>query len=201
MKIPRIIRLIALISTLALSGCMALPLVGMASVGLTGAMLYNTSNPDKEVDITIDEGSLNNLRANVSKLGHIAILGPSSTAVAFSDVWEGAGRQATIIAGDSNPTAVSLSQAQRLMRTACKGNVAAAAYGKQGATDVNRMGYLIGKASATIEMDLHVFNCRSKKSVLVPIVVKFNIIGQDPNALESAVGKGLAHKLLEITTA
>ena len=178
-----------------LSGCMAVP---VAMVALGGTNIYNQLNPEKNVTVDIDPAGLGRMREQLKSVNHLAILANNTSALSFSDVWEKAGKQASIITSQTDPASISLSQARGALASACRPGVHASAYGRAGDVDVNRMGLILGKAQAKIEADLYVFNCRTKKLDSSPLTISFNAMGQDGNQTDRSIGAGLASKLLEI---
>ncbi len=194
MKLPVIVVFAAI--TALLYGCMAVPI---AAVALSGAGIYNTVNPEKNVDIAIADSDLERMRTQMNNVNHLAILASGTAALAFSDVWEKSGKQASIITGQGDPSVLSLSQAKGVLSSSCKKGVDASAYGRSGDVDVNRLSMLIGKANTKINADLYVYNCKTRKLDSCPMVISFNATGQDGNQADRSIGAGLAVKMLAIT--
>jgi hypothetical protein len=160
--------------------------------------MYNQLNPEKNVSIELDAAGRERLRGHLTGVNHLAILAKGTSAVAFSDVWEKAGKQSSIVSGQDDPATLSLSQAKTTLASACRSGVQASAYARGGDADVNRLGMLIGMAQATVKADLYVFNCRSRKLESAPLVISFNAMGVDGNQVDRSIGAGLAAKMLEI---
>lgn len=186
-----------LIATMCLvSSCAVVPLAGVA---LGGLGIYNTVNPEKNVNITMANSDLQRMRSQLNNVNHLAILANNSAAISFSDVWEKAGKRASIVSNQGDPAAISLSQARDALASACKSGVHASAYGRPGNRELNRLGLLIGKAQTTLEAELYVFNCSARKLESAPITIAFNALGKDDDQLDRSIGSGLAAKLLEIS--
>lgn len=178
-----------------LSGCVAVP---FAMLAVSGVGLYNVTNPEKNVKIDMGPSDLERMKTQLMNVNHLAILANNTAAVSFSDVWENAGKQASIITSEGDPSAISLSQAKKVLTVACKPGIHASTYGRLGDIDVNRLAMIIGKAPATVNADLYIYNCKTKKLESSPFVIAFNAMGQDGNQADRSVGAGLASKLLEI---
>jgi len=124
------------LSAIALSGCMAIPIAGIA---LSGVGLYSTLNPEKNVDIQMDDSGKGRLLANLKDVNHLAILASGSLAVAFSDVWEKAGKQSSIMTGQGDPAALSLSQAKTTLAFACRSGVQGSGYARAGTKPLGKL--------------------------------------------------------------
>jgi hypothetical protein len=186
--------------TSLLGGCMVAPLVAAGvGAGVAGVSVYNQLNPEKNVNIEIGEQEARKLERQLAKVKHIAVLASSPAALSFSDTWERAGRQASIINDAGDPASLSISQARTVLTSACKKGVHASAYGRAGQVDVQRSALIFGKAPTTMTADLYIFNCSTRKLESAPVVITFNAIGQDGHQTDRSIGAGIADKLLALS--
>lgn len=187
-------------STILASGC-AVPLIAAGvGAGVAGVSVYNQLYPEKNVTIEIAEQEAKKLERQLTKVNHIAVLASSPAAVSFSDTWERAGRQASIINDAGDPVALSISQARSVLASACKRGIHASAYGRAGNVDVQRSALLLGKAPTTMTADIYIFNCNTRKLESAPVVITFNAVGQDGAQTDRSIGAGIAEKLLALSS-
>ena len=173
--------------------------VALAPLALSGTGLFNLATASKDVTITIDPTGADRIRAQLTGVSSLAILIKSNSAIGFADVYEKAGRQASIITDLGDPSAMSISQARTAMAASCKPGIDASLYGRIGNVDVSKMSMFIGRADTKIDGDLYIYNCKLKKLDSAPVLLAFNAMGMDGGQAEKVVGGAMALKVLEVT--